>query len=141
MTLTPLSFSQVQVIWALQLAFALVCIAAGEYLRKGFDVAVNWQHGLIVALGLWSAAGGFSYRRKSIVRSAEAARNGDSSRATRHWSVGELYAFSSAVSVVGWGLVANLVVGSPRWLDAGFHVLGIGLLLAYKPTKPAFVTS
>jgi hypothetical protein len=138
MTTKSHSFAQVRMIWAIQLCFALICVLVSEYLRSPFT-GLNWHHWVVAGLAVWSAAGGYSIRRKLVGRAVGTATSGNSYRAAKQWSAGEVYGAASATGVVLWGVVANLVLGSPRWFDALFYVVGFALLLAYRPAKLTFV--
>jgi hypothetical protein len=136
--LKPLSFRQTQFLWAAFILAVFVFAAFSEMMRREFDGVFSWKHWTIVGLGIYSVVAGDMLRKKHLTKSTQAANNGDFARAARSWTVGQLMGFSCAVNAVLWGIFANLAVGSPRWFDVPFYVVGLLVLLSYRPVRPAF---
>jgi hypothetical protein len=114
----------------------LLYVWIGEFFGKTFDGHFTWRHWAVAALGAWSAAGGYSFRRKLLARAAAAASGGKEQLANRTWSVAGVGSVGSAHGVVLWGVIGRMVLRSPRWFCYLFYVTGIVLLLIYKPSKP-----
>ena len=141
MSSEPLSFKQVQTFWGVALAFAIICVLVGEFVfvQNGIAGRLDWRHWAIAGLAAWSAEGGRYIRRKLMIHASKEVREGNGLEAGRKQSAAQVLGFASAIGVVMWGLVVNRTVGSPRWFDSIFYIAGVVILIAYKPSRSAFV--
>ena len=84
-----LSFRQVQVVWRIAIAFGGVSIVFGGFARKPFHGSLDWRHGALLGLAVWSLIGGFSTRRKLLSSATSKAKGRDPS-AARTWTAAQL---------------------------------------------------
>jgi hypothetical protein len=140
-TTTPLSFRNIQTVWAVAIAFAIVCIVFGGFTRKAFEGGLNWRHGILLGLVGWSALSGLSIRRKLLHRASSGAKGSNSGAPAKTWVAAQLLGIMLAGSMVAWGLVSNVVIASPLWLSDAIYVAGILLMFRFKPSKPSCLPS
>jgi hypothetical protein len=141
LTRTPLSLRHVQIVWGVAMAFAIFCIIFGGLTRKTFEGSLNWLHGALFALAVWSAWGGISTRRKLINRASVKSNSDNALSSGKTWTAAQMLGIMSAEAIVLWALVSNIVVASPWWFSDAIYVTGILLLFKFMPTKPAYSTS
>jgi hypothetical protein len=128
----PLSFRQLQLVWLIALVLVPLYVLITEtYAVPHGRVLTSWHWG-IAALGLWAAWGGYSVRTKLMAR---ATAESSGAKAAKKWSAAQLVGLMSGQGVVLWGIVAKLVLGSPRWFSACFYVAGTALLIVWRPEK------
>ncbi len=137
----PLSLRSARMIWIVSLAFAAVVVCFAEFLSGAPDNQFGWSQWTVAALGIWSAWSGYSLRRKLMLRAAKAMSDGATDAGGRRWSAAQLIGIASAVSVVLWGFIADMILKSPRLLGGLLYAAGVVILVLYRPTNPPITTS
>ena len=107
-------------------------VRIAETKGRTFDGHITLWCWIIAALGMWSALGGYSVRRKMLALANAEANNGKEVVARRQWSAAQLAGLMSAHSVVLWGIVARMGAGCPRWYSITLYMTGAVLLIAWK---------
>src|SRR4051812_37080639 len=90
MTTMPLSLRQVQWVWGVALAFAIVCIVFGGFRRKPFEGSLDWRHGGLLSVATWSAFSGFLVRRTLLNRASSSAKGSNPSASAKTWAAAQL---------------------------------------------------
>jgi len=91
-------------------------------------------HWVITGLAVYSAFVGFFYRRK-LMRSSEAALRGDASnsKALKQWQAAQIVSMAAAEAIAFYGVVLQMVLGSPLSQASSFYTIGLLLLLLWRP--------
>jgi hypothetical protein len=136
-----LSNRQLQALWfGVFLAVGLY-IWIAETLTRTSAANMSMWHWVIAVLGAWSALGGYSVRHKLMALAKAEASGGREDVAARKWSAAQLLGLMVAQSVVLWGVAAKFIVGGPRWFRLPFYLLGVALLILWKPKKAPIPTA
>lgn len=122
-------------IWIVSLAFAAVVVCLAEFVSGAAGSQFRWSQWTVAALGIWSAWSGYSLKHKLMLRAAKAMRGGAADAGGRGWSAAQLIGIASAVSVVLWGFVADVILQSPRLLGGLLYATGVVILVLYRPTN------
>jgi hypothetical protein len=137
----PLSLHSARTLWTVSLALVVVFFCVAEYFRGASSHQFGGPQWFVAALGVWSAWGGHSLRRKLMINAARATNKGNEDVGCRKWSAAQAVGIASAVGVVLWGVVADLTLQSPMWLGALLYAAGALLLILYRPQAPSIPTS
>lgn len=129
----PRSQSKFGLLWAVALGLVPVYIWIAETNGRTFDGHFTWLHWIVAALGASSGAQGYLMRRKLMARATIEHSTGNLLVAARKWSAAQLVSVGTAQAVVLYGVVAKMSLGCPRWFSASFYVVGVVLLLLYRP--------
>src|SRR5690348_1525847 len=126
----PISDRQLRWFYLTYLVTLPFLIQGGE-IAKRTSAGPSWQTGVVVLLAVFAAYSGFNFHRVVLKRTATRS-DPDKKRVL---SIARLGRFSCAESVVLWGVLGRMFVGSPLWVAFGLYALGIFLLIAWRPRK------
>ena len=88
------------------------------------------------AAAIYAIVSGFLMQRKFLALSTEVLRE-DPSKAARRWKAAHFIGFSCAMSVTIFGMALKFL--GTGWLVPGiFFAVGLGLLVLWRPRRPAF---
>ena len=137
----PVSLRSARLIWIVSLAFVAVVVSFAEFLGGASGNQLGWSQLTVAAMGIWSAWSGYSLRRKLMLRATTAMSEGAADAGGRKWSAAQLIGIASAVGVVLWGFVADVILKCPRLLGGVLYVAGVVILVLYRPTNPPITAS
>ncbi|HUX43531.1 MAG TPA: hypothetical protein VMV57_02155 [Terracidiphilus sp.] len=136
-----LSLRSLRMIWVVSLVYAAVVVCFAEFMSGASKNQFAWPQWSVAALGIWTAWSGYSLRRKFMMLAARSFSAGATDTGGRRWSVAQLFGIASAESVVLWGLIADMVLKSPRFLGGFLYAAGMIILILYRPTNPPTTAS
>jgi hypothetical protein len=119
----------------LQLAcilMVLVCVGASRLGKREWRGKLTPIHYVMIVGAIWSATSGFTLQRRIANRPTESRRAAAASTPFTRWRAGNIWRIWSATMVGGWALCLS-EFGGPPWLVNSFFVLGLLLLLLWRP--------
>ena len=115
-----------RLVWFSFVAAAMLCIFVAKFLPKPAPGPLDWRHWCVAAGCIATSIAMFAARRRLMAHE-------DANSAQPDWFSAQLIALYGSMSVVLYGVFAEMQLHAPVWFSAIFYLSGLALLGSFWP--------